>query len=321
MLAWLVSEWGRADGLSLAHTPIPEPGPRQVLVRVHAAGLNFADGLMLAGRYQLKPALPFVLGAELAGVVVKAAPGSDFQPGDRVAAQVWTGAFAPYCAVDEDRLIRLPDNLDFAEGAALPVSYTTAHLALFHEGRLRAGQTILIHAAAGGAGGAATQLAKSAGARVLATASSDDKLAVARAHGADVLINYRQPDWSAAVRAAAPDGVDLVIDPVGGEVALESIRHLAWRGRLLMIGFASGAPAQLPSNRLLVKAASAVGVFWNFEKDQSLASAIQAELVRRAAAGEIRPRVGARYPLNAFPAALAELEAGRTTGKVVLEIQ
>ncbi|MCR5879625.1 NADPH:quinone oxidoreductase family protein [Phenylobacterium sp. J367] len=259
MQAWVLSGFGDRSQLAYTAWPAPELRPGEALVEVRAAALNFADGLMIAGRYQLRPAPPFVLGAELAGVVVATTPGSTFRAGDRVAAQVWTGAYGQYCAVDEGRLIRLPEGLSFAEGTALPVSYTTAHIALFQEGRLTPGQTVLVHAAAGGVGGAAVQLARAGGARVIATASSDEKLAIAQAHGAEALINYRESGWTDEVRRLCPDGVDLVVDPVGGQTTLDSIGLLGWRGRILLIGFASGAPAQLPANRLLVKAAAAMG--------------------------------------------------------------
>lgn len=319
MQAWTVLDWGTPEDLRFGPTPTPQPGPGEVLVQVRAAGLNFADSLMIAGKYQVKPTPPFVLGAELAGVVVAAAPGSAFKPGDRVAAQVWTGGFGEYCVVEEYRLIRLAEQLSFAEGAALPVSYTTSHVALFHDGGLRPGQTVLVHAAAGGIGIASTQLAKAGGARVIATASSTEKLAVAAAAGADVLINYREPGWQDAVRRAAPDGVNLVVDPVGGEVTLDSVRLLAWRGRLLLVGFAAGEAARVPANRLLVNAAAAMGVYWNFERDGEMVREIQADLARRAAAGEIRPQVGARHRLADLRQALADLQSGRTIGKVVVE--
>ncbi len=320
MQAWILPQWGAPSDLRFESVSVPELSAGEVLVEVRAAGLNFADGLMIAGKYQVKPPLPFILGAELSGVVAVAPPDSKFRPGDRVAAQVWTGAYAQYCAVEERRLIRLPPNLSFAQGAALPVSYTTAHVALFRDGGIALGKRVLVHAAAGGIGVAATQLAKAAGAWVIATASTSQKLAVAEANGADVMVNYREPDWTGMVRAAAPRGVDMVVDPVGGDITLQSLHHLAWRGRLLLVGFASGAPAQIPANRLLVKAAAAVGVYWNFENDGPLIERIQAELAERAAAGEIRPLVGARFPLEDYRQALQELGEGRTVGKVVLDL-
>ncbi len=320
MRAWVLSGFGDRSNLNYSAWPVPAIRPGEVLVEVRAAAMNFADGLMIAGRYQLRPAPPFVLGAELAGVVVATTPGSAFREDDRVAAQVLTGAYGQYCAVEEGRLIRLPEGLSFTQGAALPVSYTTAHVALFHDGGLTPGQTVLVHAGAGGIGVAAIQLARAGGARVIATASSDEKLAIAEANGAEVLVNYRHPGWMDEVRRACPEGVNLIIDPVGGQTTLDSLRLLAWRGRILLIGFASGAPAQLPANRLLVNAAAAMGVYWNYEKDRSLVTAIQAELAQRAAAEELRPRIGACHPLSDLLAALDALESGRTTGKVVLEV-
>ncbi|MCI3133347.1 NADPH:quinone oxidoreductase family protein [Phenylobacterium aquaticum] len=320
MQAWVLSGFGDRGNLAWSTCPVPAVRPGEVLVKVRAAAMNFADGLMIAGRYQLRPTPPFVLGAELAGVVVATPPGSAFQVGERVAAQVWTGAYGQYCAVEEGRLIRLPERLGFDEGAALPVSYTTAHIALFRDGGLTPGQTVLVHAAAGGIGVAAVQLARAAGARVIATASSDEKLAIAQANGAEVLINYRKDGWTDEVRRVCPDGVNLVVDPVGGQITLDSLRLLAWRGRILLIGFASGAPAQIPANRLLVGAAAAMGIYWNYEEDGPLVKAVQAELADRAAAGELRPRIGARYPVADLFTALDALEGGRTTGKVVLEL-
>jgi NADPH:quinone reductase len=319
MQAWVLPHWGDPTDLRLEMVAVPELAIGEVLVEVRASGLNFADSLMIAGRYQVKPALPFILGTELCGVVAVAPRGSKFRIGDHVAAQVWTGAYAQYCAVEERRLIRLPPNISFVEGAALPVSFTTAHIGLFRDSALTMGKTVLVHAAAGGIGTAATQLAKAAGAWVIATASTPHKLAVAESNGADVMINYSEPNWGDLLRAAAPEGVDVVVDPVGGEITLESLRHLAWRGKLLLVGFASGSPAKIPANRLLVRAATATGVYWNFESDGPLIHVVQLDLANRAAAGEIRPLVGARFGLRDYRTALRELGEGRTVGKVVLE--
>lgn len=318
--AWVVERFGSHDDLVLKDVPLPRATTGSVLVKVVAAGLNFADSIAVSGRYQVQIPPPFILGSEIAGEVVEARAGSGFSRGERVVAQVPAGAFAEYCAIEAARLIRLPLQLGFAQAAALPVSYTTAYVALLEKGALAAGETVLIHAAAGGVGIAATQVAKWRGARVIATAGSDEKCALAKANGADHVINYRDADWLDQVRALAPDGVDAVVDPVGGDVTLESLRLLVWGGRLLLIGFASGTVPALPANRLLVKAISAHGIFWSFERQSARIAEIQQQLVELCSAGALRPHIGISVPMADLKVGMAALDGGRTTGKVVMNV-
>ncbi|ASK89107.1 2-haloacrylate reductase [Sphingorhabdus sp. SMR4y] len=322
MQAWVVSEYGKPEDLVFDRIPVPpleQGGPNAVdtLVKVEAAALNFADEIAIAGRYQDRIEPPFVPGNELAGTVVETSADSRFQPGDRVACQVRSGAFAEYCAVASDRLMAIGD-IDARAAAALPVSYTTAHVALFQKGNLTAGQTVLIHAASGGLGVAATQLARSAGARIIATAGSEEKRRFAIENGADHVIDYRQPDWYKEVKSLSPNGVDIVVDPVGGATSEQSLRLLAWQGKLLICGFASGEIPALKANYMLVKSASVHGVYWSFDRDPDEIRAIQQELVELCAAGGIRPLIRDVYPMGELVAAMKALRSRETVGKVVL---
>lgn len=318
MLGWRLSKYGSINDLELTALPIPAPEQGRVLIKVHAAALNFADGIMIEGKYQVRPTTPFIMGAEVAGVVVGVPEGCLYAIGDRVAAQIWTGGYAEYCLVDEYRLFHIPDGMDFAAAAAFPISYTTAHVGLSYPVPVKATDVVLVHAAAGGIGIAATQLAKAAGATVIATASSAQKLEIAKQNGADITINYREADWVSAIKADFPDGIQMVIDPVGDAFTNESLRCLGWRGHLRLVGFAAGKPAKIPANHLLVKAATATGVYWNFENDGELIRTLQDELVDRMGAGALRPLIGGIYPLAAYREALKSLEDGQTVGKIIL---
>ena len=322
MQAWVVKEYGKPEDLVFEQIPIPVlehdgPNAADTLVKVEAAALNFADEIAIAGRYQDRIEPPFVPGNELAGTVVKTSAGSRFQPGDRVACQVPSGAFAQYCAVPSDRLMAIAD-LDAQTAAALPVSYTTAHVALFQKGNLAAGQTVLIHAAAGGLGMAAMQLARSAGARIIATAGAEEKRRLVAEHGADHVIDYRNPDWPKQVKALAPQGVDIVVDPVGGAISEQSLRLLGWQGKLLICGFASGEIPALKANYMLVKSASVHGVFWSFDRDPDGIRAIQQELVDHCTAGQFRPLIRDVYPMGELVEAMKALRSRGTVGKVIL---
>ncbi|MGI9362639.1 MAG: NADPH:quinone oxidoreductase family protein [Parasphingorhabdus sp.] len=322
MLAWVVKEYGKPRDLVFDRIPVPSleqggPNPVDTLVKVQTAALNFADEIAIAGRYQDRIEPPFVPGNELAGTVVETSAGSRFQLGDRVACQVRSGAFAEYCAVASDRLIAIGD-IDAQSAAALPVSYTTAHVALFQKGNLTAGQTVLIHAASGGLGVAATQLARSAGARIIATAGSEEKRRFAIENGADHVIDYRKPDWYKEVKSLSPNGVDIVVDPVGGATSEQSLRLLAWQGKLLICGFASGEIPVLKANYMLVKSASVHGVYWSFDRDPDEIRAIQQELVELCAAGGIHPLIRDVYPMGEVVAAMKALRSRETIGKVVL---
>jgi NADPH:quinone reductase len=208
--------------------------------------------------------------------------------------------------------------MDFAAAAAFPISYTTAHVGLSYPIPVKATDVVLVHAAAGGIGIAATQLAKAAGATVIATASSTEKLEIAKRNGADMVINYRDTNWVSAIKADFPDGIQIVIDPVGDAFTNESLRCLGWRGHLRLVGFAAGKPAKIPANHLLVKAATATGVYWNFENDGELVRTMQDDLVERLRSGTLRPLIGGTYPLASYLDALKTLEDGKTVGKLIL---
>ena len=316
MNAWQVASHGGPEALTLTAVPAPAPGPGEVLVRVHAAALNFSDLLMMRDAYQVRPPLPFVPGQEIAGFVV--GPEGSPWSGRRVATKVLWGGFAELVLARESMLIGLPDDLSFEAGATLPVVWPTAWIALHERARLAPGESVLVHAGASGVGLAGIQLAKVAGARVAATAGAGPKLAAARAAGADAAFDYRDELWPDAARAFAPAGFDAVLDPVGGEVTDASIRLLAWGGRLLVVGFASGEIPSIRANRLLLRNAAAIGVYWSHERDAALIERAVAEVLRLHAAGRIRIAARRVYPFAELPAALAEFAGRQASGKTVI---
>jgi len=319
MKAWIVKDTSQAP--SLSEVPVPAPKRGEALIRVRCASLNFSDVLMMRGKYQIRPPLPFVPGQEVSGVIERVAPGSRFRPGDEVATKVVWGGFAEYAIADENMLIRVPRGLALDEAAVLPVVWPTAWLALHHRARLQPGETVLVHAAAGGVGLAATQLAACAGARVIATAGSEAKLELCRNRGAHIAIDYRQPDWVAAVMEATEGrGVDVVIDPVGGDITDLSINTLAYGGRLCIVGFAGGRIAEIKANRLLLRNASALGVYWSHERDKALVDQALADIVGKFEAGRLVIDIGKRYRLEQLMQALEELSDRQTVGKSLLEL-
>lgn len=321
MRAWISGETPGRGGLALGERRQPGTTEGRLVVRVRAAGLNFSDGLMIDGAYQVRPPRPFVPGQEVAGVVEAAPPGAGFDPGERVVAKVDWGGFAEYALVRPDMAIRVPDGLDLTAALALPVVYTTSMVALTHCTAVRPGDWVLVHAAAGGVGLAAVEIAKARGARVIATAGGSAKLAVAAEHGADFGIDYRTEDFVAAVKAlTGGHGADIIFDPVGGEVGEASLRAIARDGTLLVVGFASGRIPAYAANRLLLKRACAKGVYWNHDQDRELLERIGRELVAMLQAGTIRPLVDDRYGFEALPQALADIEDRRSTGKLVLRV-
>jgi NADPH2:quinone reductase len=299
----------------------PAAGDR-VLVDVHAAGVSFPEVLQTRGLYQIKPDLPFVPGSEVAGVVRAAPAGAAVRPGDRVAAFPGLGGFAEVVAVDPGMVFPLPDAVSFAAGAALPMNYLTVHFALVRRGALQAGETVLVHGAAGGVGTAAVQLAAALGARVVAVVSSPDKAAVARAAGAHETVPA--DGFLAGVKELTGGvGVDLVVDPVGGDRFTDSLRSLRPEGRLLVIGFTAGEIPTVRVNRLLLHNTSVVGVGWGafvaghegFPREQ------WDDLLPMLRDGRIDPPIGAVHPLAEAAAALAEIDGRRATGKVVLAVR
>jgi NADPH:quinone reductase len=315
-------QWGGPDRLRLVDVPDPEPRPGEVRVVVRAAGVNFPDALIIQRKYQLQPALPFIPGTEIAGVVDRVGEGvADPAVGTRVVAFVGTGAFAEKVCVATAQVVCVPDGVADELAAAFTLTYATAHHALFDRGDLRAGETLLVLGAGGGVGLAAIELARGAGARVLAAASTDEKLAAAHAHGADALINYSLVDLREAVRTLTDDrGADVICDPVGGAYSEPALRSIAWRGRLLIVGFASGQIPSIAANLLLLKGGSAIGVFWGefARREPAVNRARLTELFAALAAGRLKPHVGAVYPLEQTSQALAALLDRRVVGKPVI---
>jgi NADPH2:quinone reductase len=298
------------------------PADGRVLIDVHAAGVSFPEVLQTRGRYQIKPDPPFVPGSEVAGVVREAPDGADVLPGDRVAAFPGLGGFAEVVAADPRLVFPLPDEVSFRVGAALPLNYLTVHFALVRRGQLRAGETVLVHGAAGGVGTAAVQLAAALGARVIAVVSTPDKAEVAAAAGAQEVV--LADGFLARVKELTDgDGVDVVVDPVGGDRFTDSLRTLRPEGRLLVIGFTGGEIPTVRVNRLLLNNISAVGVgvgeFWR--RDPEYPRAQWTELLPLLRDGRIAPQIGSVYPLSGAAAALAEIDERRATGKVVLAVR
>ncbi|MDA0270448.1 MAG: NADPH:quinone oxidoreductase family protein [Chloroflexi bacterium] len=322
MRALLCYANGDIDTLRLEETLAPAFTAGGVRIAVHAAGVNFADLLITRGEYQVKPPHPFAPGMEVAGVVTEVAPGvTHVSPGDRVLAFLDHGGFAEEVVAPGRDVARIPDSMDWPTAAAFPVAYATSHLALRHRARLEAGEVLLVHGASGGVGLTAVEVGKAAGATVIATASSAEKLEVARQHGADHLV-----DSSGDVREqvlALTGGADVVYDPVGGDLFTASLRCVKPGGRILVIGFASGTVPQIPANHLLVKDVAAMG-FSLGQMRQHRPDAMQgalAELLDWYADGRLHPLVSALVPFEEAVDALALLRDRRSTGKVVVRIR
>ncbi len=293
-------------------------------MRVRAAGLNFADIVQIAGNYQVKPPLPFTPGLELAGDVLEIGEGvTDFSIGDRVAGYLDHGAMAEECIVPASMCFQIPDAMDYATASSFIIANGTSHIALEDRGQLKAGETLLVHGAAGGVGLTAVQIGKRMGATVIATASTPEKLAIAEANGADHLINYREQDFRTIVKELTNGkGADVIYDPVGGDTFLQSMRCINWRGRLLVIGFASGKIPQAPVNYALVKNFSIVGVHWGaYSKvePQVLRDSIST-LMDWYTEGSIKPFVSETYPLEDYKTAINQLAKRKARGRVVLTI-
>ena len=312
------------DGTSVGPGELdrPEPGPDEVLIEVAAAGVNFADTLIVRGQYQEKPEPPFAPGLELSGTVARIGDGvSTVAPGQRVMALTGLGAFAEYAVARQSDLFPLPDEMDFETAAGFAVTYGTAHGALRWHADLQPGETLMVHGAAGGVGLAALECGKAMGARVIASAGGSEKLQVARDHGADDTIDYRREDLKTRMRDLTDGrGVDVVFDPVGGSVFEASLRATAWGGRLVVIGFAAGEVQQIPANILLVKNVSVHGMYWGSNRKMApdRLAAQFAELFDWYKAGRIKPYVSKSYPLEQGAQALVDLRGRKTSGKVVI---
>jgi NADPH:quinone reductase len=324
MKAVLCKQFGPPDSLVIEELASPRAGPGEVVLSVKAASLNFPDVLIIQNKYQFKPPLPFSPGSELAGVVKEVGDGvQGVRAGDKVIAFTTYGAFAEEVKTEASRLVPLPERMDFVTGAAFLLTYATTDHALRDRGALAAGETLLVLGAAGGVGLAAIEIGKALGARVIACASSEDKLAVCRSHGADATINYAAEDLRERIKALTEGrGVDVVYDPVGGPYTEPAFRSLAWRGRHLVVGFAAGEIPKLPLNLALLKGASLVGVFWgDFARRQpkEFAQSIR-QLGRWYAEGKLKPHVSQTLPLEKAAEALKLMAARQVKGKLVLTI-
>ncbi|MBC7907441.1 MAG: NADPH:quinone oxidoreductase family protein [Rhodospirillaceae bacterium] len=310
--------------LELTHLPAPALGAGQVRIAVAAAGVNFADTLFIAGKYQEKVAPPLIPGMELAGTIIEVGEGvTGLATGDRVMAAVTGGAFAEEAIAAQTDVIRLPDQLDFVTAAGFPVAYGTSHLGLKHKAALRPGETLVVHGAAGGVGLTAVEIGVALGAQVIATAGGPDKVQIALDHGAHHGIDYKAEDIRERVKdLTGGRGADVIYDPVGGAVFDASLRSIAPDGRILVIGFASGTVPQIPANILLVKNVTVIGYWWGAYRklNPALVRDSLAECMEWWAEGKLKPHVSKTLPLADAAAALELLKSRAATGKVVLTV-
>ena len=322
MKAVLCKQYGPPASLVVEDVPSLHAGKGEVVVQVHACGVNFPDTLIIQGKYQFKPELPFSPGAEVAGVVSQVGEGVEgWAVGDRVIAATTWGGYAQEVVARPERMLRVPEGMDFITAAGFLLTYGTSHHALRDRAALQPGETVLVLGAAGGVGLAAVELAKAMGARVIAAASSPEKLAICREHGADEIIDYSREDLRERLKALTDGrGVDVVYDPVGGDLAEPALRSMAWRGRYLVVGFAAGPIPSLPLNLPLLKGCAVVGVFWGAftrQEPQRHQENLR-ELVAWVNEGRLRPRICAVYPLEQAARAMQDLLDRKVTGKVVL---
>jgi NADPH2:quinone reductase len=322
MKAVLCKRHGEPDTLVVEDVPSLQPKAGEVVISVHAAAVNFPDTLIIENKYQFKPALPFSPGGEVAGTVKAVGDGvTAFAPGDRVISACGWGGFAEEVAVQQRKVAHLADGATMEAGASLLITYGTTHYALTERARLQPGETLLVLGAAGGTGLSAVEIGKLMGARVIAAASSADKLAVARRHGADATIDYSKEDLRERLKALTDGrGADVVYDPVGGAYTEPALRSMAWGGRYLVIGFTAGEIPRLPLNLPLLKGCSIVGVFYGgfSEHEPQRYQALLNELMQWLAQGRIRPAITSRRPLEEAAAALLELTTRRAIGKIIL---
>jgi NADPH:quinone reductase len=320
----LCAAYGPPESLVVADVPPPEAGQGEVILSTRAASLNFPDLLIIQNKYQFKPPLPFSPGSEAAGIVSAIGKGVDtVKPGDRVMAFTTYGAFAEQVKTEARRVFPIPRGMDDVTASAFMLTYGTSDHALRDRGALVREETLLVLGAAGDVGIAAIEIGKAVGARVIACASSPEKLAVCRAHGADEVIDYAREDLRARIRdLTSGQGVDVVYDPVGGPYTEPALRSLAWRGRLLVVGFAAGEIPKIPLNLPLLKGCAIVGVFWGdfARREPARLAESAAQLTRWFGEGRLRPHISATFPLERAAEALALLAARRVAGKIVLTI-
>jgi NADPH2:quinone reductase len=324
MKAVLCKAYGPPESLVIEDVPPLDAGPGEIVVSVKAASVNFPDVLIIQNKYQVKPPLPFSPGSEVAGIVKAVGGGvTHVKPGDRVMAIIGYGAFAEEVKVEGRRVLPLPAGMDFESAAAFGLTYATSEHALVDRGALAAGETLLVLGAAGGVGIAAIEIGKALGARVIACASTDDKLAVCRAHGADGTINYATEDLRERIKALTDgNGPDVIYDPVGGPYTEPALRSIAWRGRLLVVGFAAGDIPKIPLNLTLLKGCSIVGVFWGEftrREPERFAESMQ-RLGRWYTEGTLKPHISATFPLERAADALTKMANREVVGKVVLTV-
>ncbi len=324
MKALICREFGPVDDLALAETTSPNVGAGQVKIRVRACGVNFPDILMVQGLYQLKPPLPFSPGMEVAGEISEVGEGVEgLKVGQRVVSTLMWGGFAEAVVAPAAMPLPIPAAMSFEQAAAIPLAYGTAHVALTHRAGLKPGETLLVLGAAGGVGLAAVELGKLLGARVIAAASTTKKLDLALEYGAADVINYTNESLRDRVKALTDGrGADVVFDPVGGDLFDQALRRIAWEGRYLVIGFASGRIPSAPVNIALLKNASIVGLFWGayWQNNPAVIRRSFEQLMAYFAAGEIKPHIHKTFPLDDAVAALRELQERRAQGKVVIRM-
>ncbi|MGZ5180071.1 MAG: NADPH:quinone oxidoreductase family protein [Ramlibacter sp.] len=322
MQAWLCENPVGVDALQWKDLPTPEPKAGEVLIAIQAASLNFPDLLIVQNKYQHKPALPFVPGSEYAGVVQAVGEGvTQLKVGQSVACLSGTGGFATHTIAPAALCMPLPQGFPPVDAAAFIMIYATSHHALVDRAQLKAGETVLVLGAAGGVGTAAIQIAKALGARVIAAASTDEKCALCKSVGADLTINYSQGNLRDAIKAATDGkGPDVIYDPVGGDFAEPAFRSIAWRGRYLVVGFASGPIPSLPLNLPLLKGASIVGVFWGefARREPKANAAMLAELAQWYAQGKVKPVIDRTMPMADLKAAYARMGSRAVKGKLVM---
>jgi NADPH:quinone reductase len=322
MQAWLCENPVGVEALTWKEFPTPNPKEGEVLIEIKAASLNFPDLLIVQNKYQMKPALPFVPGSEYAGVVQAAGPGvTHLRIGQHVACLSGTGGFGSHTLAPAALCMPLPQSFPFVDGAAFIMTYATSHHALVDRAQLKAGETVLVLGAAGGVGTAAIQIAKALGAKVIAAASTDEKCELCKSIGADATINYSRDNLRDAIKTLTEGkGPDVIYDPVGGDFAEPAFRSIAWRGRYLVVGFASGPIPALPMNLMLLKGASIVGVFWgDFARREPKANqSMMLELAQWYGQGKIKPVIDQTMPMAELKAAYAHMGSRQVKGKLVM---
>ncbi len=324
MRAVLCHGWGAVEDLTIADVPAPTPAAGEVLIAVRATAVNYADAIMVAGRYQTRPPLPFSPGLETAGIVTACGEGvTRFKPGDRVMAILAYGGLAEMAVAPEAETFAIPDGMSFDEAGAFPIAYISSHVAIQWQGRLEPGETLLVLGAAGGVGLTAVEIGKAMGARVIAAASTPEKLAVARERGADEVVNYSTENLTDRVMAlTGGKGADVCFDPVGGSLFDAALSSLGWGGRILLIGFVAGVP-QIPANRLLVKHRAALGSslrYFRWHAPDKLRRSVD-QLTQWYGEGKLRPCITHRLPLEESREAIRLLTERKAHGKVIVTLE